>query len=160
MVISRVQNIFLWVFRGSKQFSRGHFMGPKFFLVGISWVTIFFSWVFCASKVFPRGQFVDQRFFLMDISLVNEFFSRVFRGAKVFSRGFKTFSRDLFWNFQLLAAWEKAAEEYIWNCVFFSRSISTTLNFLYIRIVLQLLNYLGYYTVLVCTNCVFSHLFF
>ena len=79
-------------------------MGPKFFLVGISWVTIFFSWVFCASKVFPRGQFVDQRFFLMDISLVNAFFSRVFRGAKVFSRGFKTFSRDLFWNFQLLAA--------------------------------------------------------
>ena len=36
--ISWVQNIFLWVFRGSQIFSRGYFVGLKFFLVGILWV--------------------------------------------------------------------------------------------------------------------------
>ena len=36
---SCVQNIFWWVFRGSKIFSYGYFVGPKFFLADISWVT-------------------------------------------------------------------------------------------------------------------------
>ena len=41
--ISRVQNIFLWVFRGSKIFSRGYVMDQKCFLVGISWVQNFMT---------------------------------------------------------------------------------------------------------------------
>ena len=32
--ISWVTNFFLWVFRGSQLFSRGYFVGSKFFLVG------------------------------------------------------------------------------------------------------------------------------
>ena len=32
----------------------GYFVGPNFFLVGISWVQSFFSWVFRWSKIFSR----------------------------------------------------------------------------------------------------------
>ena len=41
--ISWVQNIFSWVFRGSKIFSRGYVMDQKCFLVGISWVQNFMT---------------------------------------------------------------------------------------------------------------------
>ena len=34
--ISWVPNFFSWVFRGSQIFSRGYFVGPRLFLVGIS----------------------------------------------------------------------------------------------------------------------------
>ena len=37
--------------RGSEHFSREYFVGLKFFLVGISWVSNFFSWVFRGSKI-------------------------------------------------------------------------------------------------------------
>ena len=47
------------VFRGSKSFSRGYFVGLKCFLVGILWVQSFFSGVLYGSKYFPRGYFVD-----------------------------------------------------------------------------------------------------
>ena len=64
------------------------FMGPKFFLVGISWVLNFFSWVFHGSEIFPRGCFVGPKFFLVGISRVQNFFSRIFCGSKIFSRGY------------------------------------------------------------------------
>ena len=38
-------------FRGFKIFSRGYFVGFTFFLMCISWVSIFFSWVFRGSKI-------------------------------------------------------------------------------------------------------------
>ena len=60
--ISWVQIFFSWVFRGSKIFSRGYFLDPKFFLVGISWVQNFFSWAFCGSNIFSRGYFVGPKF--------------------------------------------------------------------------------------------------
>ena len=68
---SWIQNVFSWVFRGFGIFSHGYFIGPKFFLIGISWVQNFsvrysegpkcfllgiswveniFSWLFCASE--------------------------------------------------------------------------------------------------------------
>ena len=62
MSISWVQNLFLWVFRGSETFSRGSFVsrkffswvfvGPNFFLLGISWVQFFFLWLICDSTIF------------------------------------------------------------------------------------------------------------
>ena len=63
----------LWLFRGSKLFSRRYFVGPKYFLVGISWVQIIFSWVFLGPK-----------YFLVGISWVQIIFSWVFRGSKMF----------------------------------------------------------------------------
>ena len=46
-----VLKFFLWVFRGSKIFSRGYFVGLKIFLVGIPWVQNFSLWVFCESRI-------------------------------------------------------------------------------------------------------------
>ena len=70
-------------FRGFKFFSRGYFVGPKFFLVGILWVKIFshgyfvgpkfFSQVFRA-ETFSRGCFMGPRCFLVGISWVHFFF--------------------------------------------------------------------------------------
>ena len=55
----------------------------------------------------------------------------------------------------------KSAIEIIWNCVFYSKSISTIVNSTYIRKVLpsstKLL--LRCYAASVCTSCIFSHLF-
>ena len=67
----------LWLFRGSKLFSRGYFVGPKYFLVGISWVQIIFSWVFCGSKMFACRYFVSPKIFLVGISCARNFFSWV-----------------------------------------------------------------------------------
>ena len=117
---------------------RGYFVGWKYFLVGISWVPNFFSWVFCMIQSFFRGYFL---------------------GPKFFTVGLKLSLRKLFRNFQFLIAWEKVAQKYIWNCVFFSKLISTIVNSIYIRKVLHLLNYLCYYAPLVFNNCIFSHLF-
>ena len=72
IVSSWVRKFFLWVFRRSQIFSRGNFVGPNFFLVGISWVSNFFSWVFRRSK-----------FFLVGISCVQDFFLWVFCGSKI-----------------------------------------------------------------------------
>ena len=55
------------VFRGSKIFTRGYFVGPNFFLVVILWVQLFFSSIFCWFKIFSRGYFVDPKFFLVGI---------------------------------------------------------------------------------------------
>ena len=59
--------------RGFEIFSHGYFMGPRFFLVGISWVRHFFSWVF----------FVGPKFYLVGISWVQHFS----RGFEIFSSG-------------------------------------------------------------------------
>ena len=50
--------------RGSENFSRGYFVGSKYFLVGISWVSHFFSCVFRGSQFFSRGYFVGPRFYV------------------------------------------------------------------------------------------------
>ena len=70
----------------------GYFVGPNFFLVGISWVSSFLLWVFRGSQSFSSGYFVGPKFFLVGISLVQNFFSC-----------------GEFRKFQLLAAWEKVA---------------------------------------------------
>ena len=58
-----------------------------------------------------------------------------------------------------MAEWEKVAQKYIWNYIFNSKSISRIVNCNYITKVLHLLNFLCYYQALVCTTCIFSHLF-
>ena len=82
--ISWVQNFFSWVFRGSKIFSRGYFVEPKFFVVGILWLWNFLSWVFRGSKVF-WWVFVGPKFSLKGISWIRIVFSWVFRGPIFFS---------------------------------------------------------------------------
>ena len=71
--------------RWSENFPRGYFVGPKYFPVGILWVSNFLSWVFRGSQFFSRGYFVGPKFFLVGISLVQDFFSWVFRGSEMFS---------------------------------------------------------------------------
>ena len=53
----------------------GYFVGPNFFLVGISWVSSFLLWVFRGSQSFSSGYFVGPKFFLVGI-----------RWSKIFSR--------------------------------------------------------------------------
>ena len=59
--ISWVQNFSSWVFRGSKIFSCGYFVGPKFS-----------SWVFVGAKFFRR--YTWSELFLVGISWVQLFF--------------------------------------------------------------------------------------
>ena len=175
--ISWVQHFFSWVFHGFKIFLVGIslvqnlfslvFHGSKIFFVGILWVQNFFlwvfsgfknffslvpkffSWVFCGSEIFSRGYFVGHKFFLVGISCVENFFSWVFRWFKIFSCGY-------FVIFSCLS------QEKQWY-----RNISETacsipnrfpyfVNFIYIRKVFHLLNYLCYYAALICTY-IFSH---
>ena len=49
------------------------FVGPKCFLVGISWVQNFFSWVFSGSNIFSCGYFVGPKFFHVYVSWVQNF---------------------------------------------------------------------------------------
>ena len=49
---------------------RGYFVGPKYFLVSISWVSYFFSWVFRGSNFFSRGYIMDPRFYGFQYILV------------------------------------------------------------------------------------------
>ena len=74
-VPSWVRNIFSWAFHGSKIFSRGYFVGPKFVFMGISWVRHFFSWVFS----------VGPKFYLVGILWVQHFS----RGFEIFSCGIR-----------------------------------------------------------------------
>ena len=68
-------------------------VGPKFFLVGISWIQNIFSWVFLrfnffflwlfrGSKYFTHGYFVDLSFLLVGIPWIQFFFSWIFWGSK------------------------------------------------------------------------------
>ena len=60
--------------RESVIFSRGYFVGLKFFLMGISWVPHFFSWIFGGSEIFCRAYFVGPNFFSWVSSWVQIFF--------------------------------------------------------------------------------------
>ena len=105
--ISRVQNLLLWLFRGSKISFHWYFVCPRFFLVvilciqnflarifrvskiflvGISRVHNFPSWVSLGFKISSPGYVVCPRFFLVCIYCVQSFFLLVFRECKIFSR--------------------------------------------------------------------------
>ena len=69
---------FQWVFRGSQIFSRGYFMSPQFFLMGIlrvqhflSWAILYFSGVYgmrkSSRKVYLkfRSKFTDPLYILV-----------------------------------------------------------------------------------------------
>ena len=73
-----------WIFCGSNIFSRGYFVAPKFFFVGILWLRNFFSWVFRRSEIFLWLFCGSKFFFLVLISW--------------------------FKDFRLLAAWERVTE--------------------------------------------------
>ena len=62
---SCVPNFFSWVFRRSKIFFSGYFVGLKSFFVGISWASNLLSWVFRGSKIFSRGYTVGAKFSLV-----------------------------------------------------------------------------------------------
>ena len=62
----------------------GYFVGPKFFLVGASWVPNFFSWFFRWSKVSSRGCFVGPKFFWSGISWAQELSRGYFVSPKFF----------------------------------------------------------------------------
>ena len=122
-----------WVFREPKISARGYFVGPKNFLLGISWVPIFF-----------RGYFVGPRFFLVGISWVLNFLSWVTSLFSVADRmresGIEIYLklRNLFQiNFD--------------NCEFCLYQKDTSSN--------KLLSFTINYAALVCTSCIFGHLF-
>ena len=122
-----------WVFREPKIFARGYFVGPKNFLLGISWVPIFL-----------RGYFVGPRFFLVGISWVLNSLSWVTSLFSVADRmresGIEIYLklRNLFQiNFD--------------NCEFCLYQKDTSSN--------KLLSFTINYAALVCTSCIFGHLF-
>ena len=116
--ISWVWNFFSWIFRGSKIFSRGFFVGLKFFLVGTSSV-----------QNFPRGYLWVQNFFVGILG--PNFFWWVFPGSNYFFWWLISWFKD----FQLLAALARVTKTEMQKCtsthVFFSKSISTMFNCLY-----------------------------
>ena len=110
-----------------------YFVGPKCFLLSISWARSFFSsvwisfvWVFRGDKFFLVADFVIRKFSVAGCIRKNN---------------------------------RKQIEIYISNRVFFFKSISKIVHSVYIRKVFRLINYLRYYQALICTNCIFSHLF-
>ena len=84
----------LWVscscaFVGPKFFLVGISRVQNFFLVGISRVPKFFSWVFYGSKTYcRRGYFIGSKCFLVGILRIRNFISLVFRGSNIFSSGY------------------------------------------------------------------------
>ena len=72
LVLSSI--VSLWVFCGTKIFSRGYFVDEIFFVVEISWVQNIY-----------RGYLVGPKLFLVGISRTHIFFSWVFRRCKIFS---------------------------------------------------------------------------
>ena len=101
----------------------GYFVGPKYFLVGISWVQNIFSgvfrvlWVFRVSKVFSRGYFVGPKFFRVGISWVQNFSREYLMGPKFFLVGSKFF---LVGNFVIFSSWpdEKKRERNIFRTAY------------------------------------------
>ena len=100
----------------------GYFVGPKFFLVGASWVPNFFSWFFRWSKVSSRGCFVGPKFFWSGISWAQEL-SRGYFVSLIFS-----FSWLILWfkDFRLLTGLERVTE---------NRSITLFLSVTYSRLI-------------------------
>ena len=101
--VSWVQNVFLWVFcgskyffsqvfRGSKMFSRGYFVGPKIFFVCFFWVRNFSRGYFIGQFFFLVGSlwvqiflyFVNPKFFLVGILWGQSFITWVFHGSDTF----------------------------------------------------------------------------
>ena len=124
--------------------------------VGISWVQNIFSSVFRGSKIFSCGYFVSPKLFLWLFC------------------GFKTFLVGILWvqnvflypkfflvcsTFSPLGSFVIVTHKRIWNCVFYSKSISRIVNSVYIKKVFHLLIYLCYYAALVCTNCILAIFF-
>ena len=91
IVSHRESRDFSWVLRGSQIFSRGFFAGPRFllvgiswvqnfsgpvfrepknFLVGISWVQSFFLCVFCRSTIYSHWVFCESDFFILVANFV------------------------------------------------------------------------------------------
>ena len=64
-----------------------YFVGPKFFLVSISWVQNIFPWLFFGSEIVSHVYFAGPTFFMVSISWVRNFCVRAFCGFKIFSRG-------------------------------------------------------------------------
>ena len=58
-----VQKFLWWVFRRSKVFCHGYFVGRNF-LMGICWVRIFFLWVLRWSNFFSGGLFRELKIFI------------------------------------------------------------------------------------------------
>lgn len=94
--ISLVQNLFSWVFHGSKIFSlsvfRGskifpckYFEGPKYFSVVIFWVRNSFSCVFRGPNIFYDEYFVGPKFLREGVLWVQNIFSWSFLGSIVVS---------------------------------------------------------------------------
>ena len=92
--ISLVQNLFSWVFCGSKIFSlslfRGskifpckYFVGPKYFSVVIFWVRNSFSCVFRGPNIFHGEYFVGPKFLREGVLWVQNIFSWSFVGSIV-----------------------------------------------------------------------------
>lgn len=54
--------------RGSKVLSRWYFVGPRFFLLGISWAWNICYWLLYGSKNFSCGYFIGPNFFPVGIS--------------------------------------------------------------------------------------------
>ena len=64
---------------------RGYFLGPKFFLVGISWILFFLVGTSLVQN-FSRGYFVGPKVFLVGIMWVQFFFSALISvDSKIFS---------------------------------------------------------------------------
>ena len=148
-------------------------MGPKFFLLGISWVQKFFSWVFRGSEIFSRGYFVDPKFFSWVFVGPKFFLVSIFVGPK-FSCGYfvcsKFFSREYFagpiffscgWfrDSKILSCWLHKQK---WQKQKYENTSQTTYSFLEkcIRKVFHLLNYLRHYTAFICSNYIFRQIFF
>ena len=65
-----------WVFRESRIFSHGYFVGLEFFLVGFSWVRNFCLRAFRGFGIFSRGYFVSSLLFLMTKTTKKTHFGR------------------------------------------------------------------------------------
>ena len=92
-----------WVFRGSKSFSRGYFVGPKFFSWVLHGLKIFIAGI-CGCGISSLKYFVGPIFFLV-VDFVIQTFS--------------------------VAVTKTVIQRYISNHVFFSKSIPTIVSCLY-----------------------------
>ena len=127
---------------GSTFFPMGILRIHIFFFVGNSWVTTFFLWVFRRYQSFSSGYSVGTQFFAVGISWLQNFLLWAI------------------WQFSGVCRMRKSSTVIYLKLRILFELVSTSANFIYIRNLLHLLNSLCYYAVLICTNWIFSHLFF
>ena len=128
----------------------------------VSWVqyhcAIVPSGVFRGSKSFSRRYFLGVKCFHVGILWVQNFFSGVFCGSKYFSRRYFVdhVVNFVIQRFSLASCIRKSEkkEKYI-NTSQTMHSIPNRFEHLSV-----LLNQLYCYAAFICTNCIFSHLFF